>query len=1243
MLLSTFFATGEEFCERNIMTKRTIRAMMALVAALCMALTGVAGGASAAQAAEPLYVNGSGMWQRFLYDGVVYALGTTMHDADGNNVYCIESGVHDEESYEKAEPVPDSSDARLVAWLAQRYRGRRESETHVAISILVHDLFEAADKELWAARRADVLRKRPDIAERVERLRAEAERSVPRGMSASYTVYPGLRNGVVYAVVTNGAGAAVADVPFTLRLEGPAVFDKTGTAEISGVSSTERQEFAWTATGTGEVQVHSEYEHAALRKLISSQDFVQFGGSVMSQGDGVKFSVRRQFIPAIATEVPDKLLQPGSEVRDVVSSGLGDGDSWADGVSLTADGYYFDGLASDDLREEMRPESHEGIRDFLARLALEGHVPQAYGRASFDGPGQRHEVRAVTEQDGDEPYHARSGFGTWVWAFERSRQDESDRSYLANDVVTPFLEAAETQSIRHRLHVESTVTDHSAAVGGEISDRITVSGFPDDHGDFHGSEAYGFGPDQATAQVSVYWAGDEMDAGDMDAYKPSGSSPPAQDDHHRLVGTWNYPAKNGLIKVGGGAPDASGEPVSIIADRPGWYVFVYVFSGDDRVEPATSSYDDAWERTRVTKVVPQAPALTTAVQPAVVGVGEPFRDTANITGPVRPGDYVTFSAYEPVGFGEQAGEGKLLDEVRVELDHTKTRQTVTSPQARSLANGYVYWKVTLRSADGDVLDSHPLGVEGEVTEVVASADLSTRARPLGAVDTAIWDEITIRPGSRDGHVVNVPQGAAVSVSLYRNTGDAVNGTLVGVRRYALTDTQVRDANSADGLTFRAEGFQVGVAGEYYWVAAVRDQYGNELACGQYGDPNERTSVHRYSTDVDAATLARHDGRYESSRHVATDVLHVEAWERGEADVSMAIGQTPEGVTYRWQLWRQGDGDVSTDRMVKQGDITPMPQLPFDDAAGRVSSALDVESPQWAIEADWPTGTYYYRLHVVDAAGDTVAYLPAREARESFAVVSLATKVSKQRWFDGERVTDTLILDGVLPAGSTYEAQLWRCGGLLARDEQIGTTGRQPIPVDAGMRELTTASLPAPDPGRYYWKTVIASGDRPGEPLIVDGSRIPEESFEVIRVTTEASEGGAAPTEVHDVAFIDGGAPAGTLISFELFRASSDDDVRKDESVAVTERVPVAEGAKLVQSADIRVEEPGEYYWRETLWSEQGDALHVGAARVAEESVTISDSLPLTGIGNSTVVALAVGVVAAVIGVVGLGVASRRRV
>lgn len=56
---------------------------------------------------------------------------------------------------------------------------------------------------------------------------------------------------------------------------------------------------------------------------------------------------------------------------------------------------------------------------------------------------------------------------------------------------------------------------------------------------------------------------------------------------------------NGTFKIGAGALDAHGAPMYLTAERPGWYVFVWRFEGDDRVSPASSRYDDAWERVRV--------------------------------------------------------------------------------------------------------------------------------------------------------------------------------------------------------------------------------------------------------------------------------------------------------------------------------------------------------------------------------------------------------------------------------------------------------------------------------------------------------------------------------------------------------------------------------------------------------------------------------------------------------------------
>lgn len=1222
--------------------KRALRAMTAMVTAAALALLALATGLTAAYADEPLTINPTEMWDRFFYDTATYSIGATMRDKDGNNAYCIESGVMDETRYERAEPIPDSHEARKVAWLTDRYRDSHDVTTQIAIGALIHDYFEAADTELWKGRREALLRERPEVGIRIDEIWAEAERNVPKTLEATYTVHEGSRTGVVNAVVRNGSGAAVAGVPFTLRLTGPATFDVTGSTEVSGTSSDAVQEFTWTASGSGAVSVETEYSHLALRRLISSQDFVQFGGQSVHTEQAVSFDVRKHFRPTLRTEVTAKTVSVGDEVHDVVFSGLAQDETWIPGTALDASGYYFDGLTSADVAAApVTPGEGESAADFLARLAGSGYTPRAYGSARFDGPDQRVEATAVTERGGDEPYRARGGFGTWVWTIERAAQADGVGDLLAADVVSAFLEHTETNNTVTPLVIESTVTEHTALVGSDVSDTITVSGYPDDHGSFGGDETFGFGPDRANARVYVYWAGDE-DPERIDEYKPQGAEPPPADEHHRLVGSWPYPAVNGQIKVGGGVPDADGNPVSIVADMPGWYVFVYVFEGDDRVRAASSAYDDEWERVRVTEAKPETPSITTAVSPSRVGVGEPFHDTADVSGRVPEGAYVTFSAYEPVGFGEQPGEGKLLDEARVDLDASKPNQTVSSPEVRTNSNGYVQWKATLWNADGEVIDSHPLGIDGEITEVVGAAELSTRARALGEVDGPIWDELSIRPGRVDGHEVGVPDGVSAVVSLYRNTGDPTNGALVAVREYQLSEAQVRDANDGDGLTFRAEGFSVQHAGEYFWVAELRDRHGVELARGRYGDPTERTSVHRYATQVRDAVVAQSLDRYESSRSTNADTLTITAWEQVEGDVAVAPGQTPQGVSFVWQLWRQSEGDVEDDLMVRQGDLQPLPQLPFDETSGGLAATFDVTSPEWGIEADWPVGTYYYRLHIMDEAGDTVAYLPARDPVESFDVVSLRTAVPKDRWFSAESVRDDVTIEGRLPSGGTLEAQLWRYGGLLDADEQVSSTGMIDVPAQAGEVTLSTPPMPAPAPGRYYWKVTLFAGES-DEPLIVDGSRIEEESFTVSRVTTEASEGGPVPADVFDTAIIEGGAPDGSSIAFELFRLKADAREDEDESVARLDPVPLEEGAERVESGRVRLEEPGDYYWRETLLDRDGNVLHVGDARVAEESVTVTESTPLatTGLGGDASIALAGALVAMVCGGVTV-LAARRR-
>lgn len=707
----------------NMVVFRRCQSALGVAAVMALALVASLVFAAMPAAAVTLSRADAGTFLRYEHGGE-QVIGVMAKDST-NNYYCIEADERVEYQLGESVKLRDDDTARRLGWLMDHYRDGTAVE-HAAIAVLAHDLLDLKP-DTWKSRRVSVMRDNPTLRRKVEQMWEEAGSNAPANATVTRTYAEGTRTGRVTVSVTNAQGKTIAGIRYAATLNGPAVF-ANGSATVTGISGAEPIVYSWKATGEGEVKASVAYDRKQVDvfAVAGGQDLVRYGGSSQVSGKAVNFSVRKEFVPTLGTAVAAKVVDAGQPVVDTVTSGVDDGDSWASGLELRASGWYFDGLGVGDLSEPVMPGADETAKEFIARLGTMGFRPSAYGEASFTAPGQRVDVRATAEPGGDAAYEAPrgGGFGTWVWAFEVEKLSDTARQYIGKDVVSGFLEYTETNSNRARVSVESTVTEHTGVVGSELSDTITVDGFPDDHGSFDGNVKLGIGADRAMAQVSVWWAGDPNDSAGDEVYRPQEETPPAEDSNHRLIGVWDYPAVNGRIRVGAGAPDAHGDPVHIVAESHGWYVFVWSFDGDDRVMPASSAYDDAWERVRIWDVArPRKPALTTQVEPGIVRVDEPFRDTARIVGDVPEGAYVTFTAYEAVEEGAVPGmNGVLLDEARAEVDHTLFEQTIASPQVRSPKAGLVYWRASLRSRDGDVLVSHELGVEGETVTVEVPDD-----------------------------------------------------------------------------------------------------------------------------------------------------------------------------------------------------------------------------------------------------------------------------------------------------------------------------------------------------------------------------------------------------------------------------------------------------------------------------------------------------------------------------------------
>lgn len=554
----------------------------------------------------------------YVHNGGTYWMGPVGYDSTSTRYYCIEEAMPSTMRIGSVSPLPDSPQNRRLAALLHKYQHVHNSDyTQTALAIIMHDAFDTTTGAAgWAATR-ETLQQYPQLFKRVDELLAEAPLLVPETMAMELEYDDVARTGAVRLRIHNSDGDPVSDVPFTLTIDGPARFGN-GSATVSGTSGDYTTVITWHATGDGPVTVSGNATLPSIDRIISSQDMVALGSGYVQALDEVTVPVRTTFNPTITTRTSPKSIDTGAPVTDDVQvSALPGSGAWPRGAQVHARGWYFGGLPVSALGERYVPNAHATAPEFLEQLARAGYEPCAFAEATFGASGQTVHVQGVREPGSDEPYLAeQGGFGTWVWAIERERQSRDVRELLADDVITAFMDPSETHAVRAPLTVESRVVESTVQPGAQIADVIRVSGFPDEHGNWAGSSEHGIDTDVPYAQVRVWWAG-SGDGQDDGAYEPADAQEPEEDDHHTLIGTWEYEAINGEIHVGGGAPDVHGDPVEISAERPGWYVFVWEFAGDGRVQTATSSYADPQERVFV-RVEPE-PART----PEAVPVAEP--------------------------------------------------------------------------------------------------------------------------------------------------------------------------------------------------------------------------------------------------------------------------------------------------------------------------------------------------------------------------------------------------------------------------------------------------------------------------------------------------------------------------------------------------------------------------------------------------------------------------------------------
>lgn len=401
------------------------------------------------------------------------------------------------------------------------------------------------------------------------------------------------------------------------------------------------------------------------------------------------------FQPEAVSKANGKLVAPGDAVTDTITVSSTNG-AWlrqnGDFIPVVFEGtaYQVPGTLPPEQDSTIPPEA----------VALGTVTVTATGPGTYTSP-------AVTLPD--------AGFVTWVWKVSKFAQPEWVRPFIAADWQDDFGINIETHSVRWPISITSEVREYNVHPGGRAFDRITVTGFPENHPDFAGDGYWAADEQAITHTVYGPFASDEMLTADLDL----AAAP--------VLTSISTPARNGVYDIGYDESERI-EPL-----EPGFYVIVSSFAGDDRVQPFTSSPADIWERFFVPGAE-QPISVVTQAQPEV-RVGDPFEDTALVQGSRIPdGAYLVFRAYGPIEPDkEPACEAAFFTSAEISVSQAGVYR---SGAAVAKTPGHVYWVETLYDAEGEVIAEGSCGTPGETT-VVLERPPGTPVTPLPPAPPAL--------------------------------------------------------------------------------------------------------------------------------------------------------------------------------------------------------------------------------------------------------------------------------------------------------------------------------------------------------------------------------------------------------------------------------------------------------------------------------------------------------------------------
>lgn len=577
---------------------------------------------------------------------------------------------------------------------------------------------------------------------------------------------------------------------------------ETRRVDVAGPGATEH-DFTFASGGTYAIRWSflkaDQGANAAFLRADASDDFM-----APTETFHVKVDV------ALSSEVDERWADDdGAGLRDRVSVALGDGDVWpADdaGRPLT-------------LRVRNTAYAPTGVPSAEAATAPPGTEVLTTEFLEFTAPGWQ--ATGLVSTGGAH------GFVTWQAEVRMADQSAAMAARLSGPVRSAWMEEAETTSVRRPLEHASEMREWNVDLDGRAFDEVTVSGFPDDHGDFAG--VGGWGADLDTSTFTVF--------GPVPDGDPWWDDPVVTDGLPVLMAT-ELPARNGTYRVGYTDDDR------IQPHLPGCYVAQWTFDGDDRVQPFASRLDDVLERFCV-RADPSLwlDMVSTASQSATAGEGA-VGDTVLVLGPAFPADGAEL-AWEQCLWapGEDPGCAEPVVTHTADVPRTGAylHPDVPTPTIEDLPPGtleaFVGWAPVLRDRDGTELLREPWGTASQTTHVVADLpEMASTATPAAGPGDVVTDQVVLTGATRADWTLHW------ELCWLDEDGGCPDGTAVAAGDPVPVDPTVSVYDAPPRVVAVPEGTAPGARLRLGWAPVLTDALGAELLREGWGVAAQTTTV-----------------------------------------------------------------------------------------------------------------------------------------------------------------------------------------------------------------------------------------------------------------------------------------------------------------------------------------------------------------------------------------------------------------